>query len=196
MNISQPVKSLTFQKLISSRLTWVFSFSILTAVAAQIAIPVKPVPFTLQTMVVLLSGAFLGARYGALSQVIYLAMGIIGLPVFAQVPDGAAGFARLLGPTGGYLLAFPVVAFVVGHLMQIEKSFVMIITSMFLGEIMILLIGVLYLDIFFLKDFSNSLQVGAAIFTVWTIAKVFLAGSIYYGSIKSQQNQNEKKLKN
>ncbi|MGA8263910.1 MAG: biotin transporter BioY, partial [Ignavibacteriaceae bacterium] len=76
-------------------LLWIFSFSILTAVAAQITIPVEPVPFTLQTMMVLLSGAFLGAKNGAYSQVVYLGLGVLGFPVFAQIPDFTIGFARL-----------------------------------------------------------------------------------------------------
>ncbi|MEJ2614843.1 MAG: biotin transporter BioY, partial [Ignavibacteriaceae bacterium] len=74
----------------SYRLFWILSFSILTAVSAQVAIPVKPVPFTLQTMLVLLSGAFLGSRNGAYSQIIYVFSGFIGLPVFANGSMGPA----------------------------------------------------------------------------------------------------------
>ena len=85
----------------ASQLFWIVVFLILTALAAQITVPVQPVPFTLQTFIVLLAGAFLGARNGALSQILYLMMGIIGLPVFAQVPDGLFGVARIFGPTGG-----------------------------------------------------------------------------------------------
>ncbi|MCU0333403.1 MAG: biotin transporter BioY, partial [Ignavibacteriaceae bacterium] len=92
-------KRLTFAQLLSSvkesKLFWVVSFSILTAISAQISIPIKPVPFTLQTMVVLLAGAFLGAKNGAYSQLLYIALGAIGLPVFAQTADGTMGFARL-----------------------------------------------------------------------------------------------------
>ena len=66
----------------SSQLLWTLAFSILMILAANVAVPVKPVPFTLQTMIVLLSGAFLGARNGALSQVLYLSLGVIGLPVY------------------------------------------------------------------------------------------------------------------
>jgi biotin transport system substrate-specific component len=182
MNSSQTVvKNFTLQKIISSKLVWILSFSVLTAFAAQVAIPAKPVPFTLQTMVVLLSGAVLGARNGAYSQLIYLFLGAIGLPVFAQIPDGAVGLARLIGPTGGYLLAFPVAAFIVGHLVKFDKSYVIAIASMFLGDMIILLIGVFYLDIFYVKNFSASLQSGAVIFSLWTVFKVFTAASIYYG---------------
>jgi biotin transport system substrate-specific component len=86
------------------------------AVAAQIAIPLPgtPVPMTLQPLAVLLVGGLLGPGLGGASLVLYLAMGAAGLPVFT--PYGLPAFARLLGPTGGYLLAYPVAAFAVGKL--------------------------------------------------------------------------------
>src|SRR5207237_7900584 len=88
----------------------------LVALAAQIAIPLPgtPVPMTLQPLAVLLVGGWLGAGLGAGSLVCYLALGAAGLPVFT--PYGLPGIARLLGPTGGYLLAYPVAAFAVGRL--------------------------------------------------------------------------------
>jgi biotin transport system substrate-specific component len=90
--------------------------ALLVAVAAQIAIPLPgtPVPLTLQPLAVLVVGGLLGARLGATSLVLYLALGAVGLPVFT--PYGAPGVARLLGPTGGYLLAYPAAAFAVGTL--------------------------------------------------------------------------------
>ena len=80
--------------------------TVLTIVAAQVSIPLPftPVPFSLQPMVVLLGGAALGARLGMSSQVLYLALGLAGLPVFAASPVLPQGFARLLGPTGGFLM--------------------------------------------------------------------------------------------
>ncbi|PYR56430.1 MAG: biotin transporter BioY [Acidobacteria bacterium] len=94
--------------------------TVLTIVAAQISIPLPftPVPFTLQPMVVLLGGAALGARLGMTSQLLYLAAGIAGLPVFAASPVLPQGFARLLGPTGGYLMSYPLAAFVTGYLAE------------------------------------------------------------------------------
>ena len=81
----------------------------LTAAAAQVSIPLPftPVPFTLQPMVVLLGGAALGSRLGMASQVLYLLAGIAGLPVFAACAVLPQGFLRLLGPTGGYLMTYP-----------------------------------------------------------------------------------------
>lgn len=89
-----------------------------TALAAQVSIPFTPVPFTLQPMVVLLGGAALGARLGASSQIVYLLLGIAGLPVFAASPYLPQGAARLLGPTAGFLLAYPAAAWVTGALAE------------------------------------------------------------------------------
>src|SRR5262245_8777007 len=94
--------------------------TVLTAIAAQISIPLPftPVPFTFQPMVVLVGAMALGARLGMASQVCYLVLGIFGLPVFASSPALPQGVARLFGPTGGYLMAYPFAAFVAGWLAQ------------------------------------------------------------------------------
>ena len=90
----------------------------LVAVAAQVAVPLPgtPVPMTLQPLAVLLVGGALGPRLGAASLALYVAAGIAGLPVFTPSPMLPPGLGRLFGPTGGYLLAYPVAAFAVGHL--------------------------------------------------------------------------------
>jgi len=172
-------------KIISHRLFWIISFSILTAISAQITIPVKPVPFTLQTMMVILAGAFLGARNGFYSQVIYLGLGGIGLPVFAQIPDGAVGIARLIGPTGGYLIAFPIAAYIVGYLIEKRKSYMNVVLSMFLGEVIIILCGTLFLGLFFLGDLFEAVKLGAVVFSVWSVIKLIVAASIYTGVSKT-----------
>jgi biotin transport system substrate-specific component len=89
--------------------------ALLVALAAQVSIPLPgtPVPMTLQPLAVLLVGGLLGPRLGALSMILYLAMGAAGLPVFTPTVP-LVGFARLFGPTGGYLLAYPVAAWAVG----------------------------------------------------------------------------------
>lgn len=89
-----------------------------TAMAAQVSIPFEPIPFTLQPMVVLLGAAALGSRLGAWAQVLYLLAGVAGLPVFAASPALAPGLGRLLGPTGGFLLAYPVAAYLTGLLAE------------------------------------------------------------------------------
>ena len=92
----------------------------LTAAAAQVSIPLPftPVPFTLQPMIVLMGGAALGRRLGCYSQILYLVAGVAGLPVFAASPLLPPGAARLLGPTGGYLVSYPLAAWVVGALAE------------------------------------------------------------------------------
>jgi biotin transport system substrate-specific component len=163
------------------RLFWIISFSILTAISAQVAVPVKPVPFTLQTMIVMLSGAFLGAKNGAYSQVLYLFLGSIGFPVFA---NGSMGITVLFGPTGGYLLAFPVAAYIVGYFVEINNKYLGVVLSMFISEIIIISLGVIYLNIFFINNFFEALKGGAAIFSVWMVVKVFAASAIYFGISK------------
>lgn len=95
-------------------------FAALTAAVAwfKIPLPFTPVPITLQTLVVLMSGAMLGPYYGALSMIIYLVLGAIGLPVFA---GGSSGIGALLGPTGGYLFSYPIAAFIIGKMLEKKK---------------------------------------------------------------------------
>jgi biotin transport system substrate-specific component len=95
-------------------------FAALTALGAQVAIPLPftPVPVTLQVLFPLLAGLVLGSKRGALSQAEYVAAGLAGLPVFAK---GGSGLAYFLGPTGGYLLGFIAAAFVVGELVAMNR---------------------------------------------------------------------------
>ncbi|MGE5807459.1 MAG: biotin transporter BioY [Ignavibacteria bacterium] len=177
-------------KIWASKLTWIFSFALLTAISAQITIPVKPVPVTLQTLAVVLAGAFLGAKNGAYSQIVYLFLGIAGLPVFAQTPDAPVGIARLLGPTGGYLLAFPLAAYLTGLLIEKNKNYFTVVIAMFAGDLLIILVGTLFLDLFFLKDFKLSLNSGAAVFSIWTVIKVFTAAAIFFTINKNSAAKN------
>src|SRR5438094_1064953 len=104
------------QSSLGIRLGAVVLGAVLVALAAQVAVPLPgtPVPMTLQPMAVLLVGGLLGARLGALSMILYLAMGAAGLPVFTPSPLLLPGIARLFGQTGGYLLAYPIAAYATG----------------------------------------------------------------------------------
>lgn len=117
--------------------------AVAVALSAQVAIPLSstPVPVTLQVPVVLLVGALLGPRLGAASLVTYLAMGVAGLPVFAAAPGLPLGMARLIGPTGGYLLAYPVAAAAVGMLAD-HRSWTRIAAALVAGTAVIHLGGV------------------------------------------------------
>jgi len=100
----------------------IVGFAVALALASQVALPIPgtPVPITLQPLVVVLAGMWLGPVAGATSMVLYLIAGAAGLPVFS--PFGVPGIARFLGPTGGYLFAYPVAAFVAGVLVRRSNS--------------------------------------------------------------------------
>ena len=119
-------------------------FAALTAAVSPIKIPLgfTPVPITLQTLMVLLSGALLGAYLGALSQFLYLLVGALGLPVFA---GGSFGLGAILGPTGGYLMSYPIAAFVVGFIYQKRNKAVQYISAGLIGCLML----IAYTDLIF-----------------------------------------------
>src|SRR5688572_2257171 len=124
----------------------------LTAAAAQISFPLPftQVPFTFQPMVVLLGGLALGSRLGCASQVLYLALGLAGLPVFAASGTLPPGPLRLLGPTGGYLLAYPLAAFVTGYLAErgFDKRYRTSVVAMLVGLAVIYTCGAVWLGVF------------------------------------------------
>ncbi len=121
----------------------------LTALAAQISMPLPftPVPFTLQPMVVLLGGAALGARLGATSQALYLLLGLIGLPVFAASPLLPQGAARLIGPTAGFLVSYPLAAFVAGWLAErrFDRQYLTSLAAMTAGLVVVFAGGLSWL---------------------------------------------------
>ena len=114
--IDSPMHTISIRRERTAVAASVVGFALALAAAAQVALPLPgtPVPLTLQPLLVVLAGMMLGPRAGAASMALYLAAGAAGLPVFA--PIGAPGLARLLGPTGGYLLAYPAAACVAGLL--------------------------------------------------------------------------------
>jgi biotin transport system substrate-specific component len=157
--------------------------TILTAVAAQISVPLPftPVPFTFQPMVVLIGAAALGARLGAASQVLYLALGLAGLPVFAVSPELAQGAARLLGPTGGYLMSYPLAAFVAGTLAErgFDRRYLTAVLAMACGLVVIFAGGVFWLAAFVqARGLSAALAVGFYPFIVADFVKLLLAAGV------------------
>jgi biotin transport system substrate-specific component len=154
--------------------------AILTAAASQLSFPLPftPVPFTIQPMIVLIGGAALGSRLGALSQTLYLTLGIVGLPVFAFSPELPQGFARLLGPTGGYLMAYPLAACITGWLAErgFDRHYGTSILAMTAGLSVIFVGGVLWLTN--LVGWSAALSTGLYPFIGVDIVKVMLAGVV------------------
>lgn len=159
-----------------ARAFWITTFAILTAAGAQVEIPTQPVPYTLQTLFVLLAGALLGPRNGFISMAAYLAMGLVGLPVFSSA---GFGLARILGPTGGYLLAFPVAAFVVGSIVQSRSQIAWTVLAMFSGLLVIFTLGTLQLALVMGMSFSEAFAGGFLIFSWWDILKLAAATGIY-----------------
>lgn len=152
----------------------------LTAAAAQVSVPLPftPVPFTLQPMVVLLGGAVLGSRLGMASQVLYLLAGIAGLPVFAASPLLPQGLARLLGPTGGYLISYPIAAFVAGALAErgFDRRYLTSVLAMAAGLLVVFTGGVAWLATS--VGLERALQAGLLPFIPADILKIFLAAAI------------------
>ena len=120
-------------------------FALLTAVAGQVAVPlgVTPVPMTLQTLFVLLAGVLLGPVAGASSQLLYLALGVVGAPVFAM---GGAGFPWIFGPTGGYLMAFPMAAALTGWIAGREGKVLRTTAGFVAGTVVIFALGAAWLS--------------------------------------------------
>jgi biotin transport system substrate-specific component len=149
----------------------------LVAAAAQVAVPVpfSPVPMTLQPLAVLMVGALLGPRLGAAALVVYLAAGMAGLPVFA--PGGLPGVARLLGPTGGYLLAFPVAAGVTGALAGARPGVARLLLACAAGMVVIHTGGTAQLALLG-GDPALAFRVGFVPFLTGDLLKIGLAAGI------------------
>lgn len=144
-----------------------------TALAAHVRIPLpfSPVPVTLQTMIVLVSGALLGAAGGALSQALYLALGVTGLSVFAA--------GALSGVTGGYLVGFVVAAAIVGAVARRTRSVAAVGTAMIAGELALLLMGAAWLAHVNGLSVSTALAVGVLPFLPGDCLKIAAALGVW-----------------
>ena len=155
----------------------------LTAAAAQISIPLPftAVPFTFQPMVVLLGGLALGAKLGLASQAVYLAAGIAGLPVFAASATLPPGPLRLLGPTGGYLVAYPIAALLVGYLAErgFDRRYLTSTVAMMAGLVVVYAFGAIWLSVSL--GFAGALAAGVYPFIAADVVKVVAAAGILPG---------------
>lgn len=159
-------------------LLWVSTFSLLTALLAQVRVPLPftPVPITGQTFAVLLSGAVMGSRRAFASQVIYLGAGAAGLPVFA---GGAASFAHLFGPTGGYLWSYPAAAGLLGWLVErgASRNTGKLALALVFSDLIILISGTLWLRSFLDIPYQQALNFGLYPFLFGDTLKVVLVGA-------------------
>lgn len=150
-------------------------FAALTAVGAfiKIPIPISPVPITLQVFFVLLAGLVLGARWGGTSMVVYVMLGVIGLPVFS---GGSSGLGILLGPTGGYIIGFVAGAFVTGLIYnKANDSKTATIGAMIGGLAMIYLLGVMQLSFVANMTLQQAVAVGMLPFLIGDAIKIVAA---------------------
>ena len=159
------------------QMTLVSLFAALTAVGAFISIPLQPVPITLQTLFALLAGMILGSTLGASSQIIYVLLGIIGLPVFAGF---RAGIGVLFGPTGGFLFGFIISAYIIGKMIELkeEKNIFYYFLAGLLGTIIIYIIGVTQLSLVTGMGVKRAITVGMFPFLPGDILKIIAASFI------------------
>jgi biotin transport system substrate-specific component len=163
-------------------LIFISLFAALTAVGAFIKIPIPHVPLTLQTLMVMFAGLILGGRRGALSQLLYLTIGLLGLPIFAQ--GGGPGY--ILQPSFGFLVGFIPGAFIIGKIMEKELNpkLPRILTALILGQAAIYMIGIPYLHFnlnFIIHkpvSFSTTLKVGLLAFIPGDIIKTIIAATV------------------
>lgn len=159
----------------------------LTAIAAQVSIhlPFTPVPFTMQPMVVLVGAMVLGSRLGAASQMLYLALGIAGVPVFAASPVLPPGAARLLGPSGGYLMSYPLAAFATGWLAErgFDRRYFTAIVAMAAGLVVVYAAGAAWLAIVSrpARGLSDAVAAGIVPFVAPDLLKLFVAAGVMPG---------------
>ena len=155
-------------------------FFVLTALGAFVRIPLPwtPVPVTLQTLFVLLGGLALGGGLGSLSGLAYLGIGALGLPIFA---GAAGGFGVLGGPTGGYLIAFPIASWVVGRAAGREAGWLRASLALLLGTLVIYILGAGNLAIILNCGPGKAFQLGVLPFVVGDALKAALALGLYQG---------------
>jgi biotin transport system substrate-specific component len=151
--------------------------AVLVALGAQAAVPIPgtPVPLTLQVPAVLIVGGLLGPSLGASSLVFYLMLGATGLPVFA--PGGLPGVARLFGPTGGYLLAYPLAAAIAGLGVTASRRWGRLAVALVAGTLMIHVGGVAQLAVLG-GDPATAWRLGSLPFLLGDFAKLLFAGLI------------------
>ncbi len=155
-------------------------FAAITAICAQIAIivPISPVPVTLQLMAVFLSAIILGSKYGFFSQLIYLLIGAVGFPVFANFHGGLGVIA---GPTGGFLICFPIIAFIVGFIVEKSRNvrqsimtFAVMPLSLLLGLLICYTFGVIWLSFIAKISLEKAIFAGVIPFLPLDIVKVIV----------------------
>lgn len=159
------------------QMTLISLFAALTVVGAFISIPLYPVPLTLQTLFTLSAAMTLGSAMGMLSQIIYVMLGVIGLPVFAGFKTG---IGILFGPTGGFLFGFIISAYIIGKIIELkkEKNFFYYFLAGVIGTIILYIIGITQLSLVTDMGIKKALMVGMLPFLPGDILKIIAASFI------------------
>ena len=161
------------------RIFGVLVFVILTALGAfvRIPLPFSPVPLTLQTFFVLLSGVCLGGPLGATSQLSYVFLGVLGLPIFA---NAGSGLLYLFGPTGGYLFGFVLASFLVGRFIKYNRdNFFLTLCIFCIADLILLSCGVIWLKFLFGYSLTKLLFIGFIPFIPGDLLKAWGATLLY-----------------
>ncbi len=155
--------------------------SLFVALCARVSLPLPftPVPLTLQNFGVLLVGLMLGSRRGFAALLLYLAEGAAGLPVFSI--GGLGGIAQLLGPTGGYLFAYPLAAGIAGLIMERgARTFARAAVASVLGDVVLFAGGITWLTVY-THSFAQAIRFGLYWFIFAEVIKVMCASAIASG---------------
>lgn len=180
-----------FSRGIAMDLVLIATGTALVAVAAQLAVPIWPVPITGQTLAVLLVGSTLGALRGALSMVLYAAVGALGLPVFS---DSASGWGVLLGPTGGYIVGFIFAAALTGWIAQREwdRKVAKAILSFAAGTVVTFAFGLPWLSYTLSLGLNDTLQAGLYPFIIGGVVKAVIAALLLTAGWKAVERSTRR----
>jgi biotin transport system substrate-specific component len=160
------------------RMLGVLTFIVLTSLGAfvRLPLPFTPVPITLQTLFVLLSGAFLGSRLGVTAQLSYMLLGIAGIPLFTA---SGGGLFYLFGPTGGYLFGFVLASFLLGRLAGQSKNSFSTLGLFCLADLVILSCGTLWLKFIFGFSIGKAFLLGFLPFVPGDMLKACFGSALY-----------------
>ncbi|WP_111718988.1 biotin transporter BioY [Homoserinimonas sp. OAct 916] len=181
-----------FARSLTTDVVLIASGAAVTAVAAQLFVPLWPVPITMQTLAVLLVGSTLGATRGALSMALYAVLGLVGLPVFSDFSSGAG---VLFGSTGGYIFGFIIAAGLTGWLAQRnwDKKFLGAALSFLAGTVVIFALGMIGLSLALSANLQQTLEWGLYPFIIGGIIKAGIAAALIPGSWKLAERISAKR---
>lgn len=175
------VKTHTRRKISVREIVLCGMFAAVTAVLSQISVPIGPVPISCSWIAVFLTGLLLPMRAAVLSQMVYLLLGAVGVPVFAGFQSGVA---RLAGPTGGYLLAYPIMVFIIAAMMKIYDKKVsskktllralFLVGTLTLSAVVCYTCGTVWFTVFSGSSFGKALSLTVLPFLAGDTAKIAL----------------------